>query len=62
MSLDFGLTFPSHIRRTIEDDDRIAYTDAVQCLMNKPGKLSIFEGSKYDITELNRPYQASICG
>ncbi|KAH6658162.1 hypothetical protein BKA67DRAFT_689345 [Truncatella angustata] len=32
--------------RYIPGDERIAYTNAVQCLMNKPGKMSIFEGSK----------------
>jgi hypothetical protein len=33
-------------RRNIPGEERIAYTNAVQCLMNKPGQLSIFEGSK----------------
>jgi tyrosinase len=32
--------------RNIPGEERIAYTDAVQCLMKKPGKMSIFEGSK----------------
>jgi tyrosinase len=32
--------------RNIPGKERIAYTDAVQCLQKKPGKLMVFEGSK----------------
>ncbi|ETS81132.1 hypothetical protein PFICI_06134 [Pestalotiopsis fici W106-1] len=32
--------------RNIPSDERIAYTKAVQCLVDKPGLMSIFEGSK----------------